>query len=156
MTVFELGTRVPFMIKVPGALSQGKTTTALVEAVDLCPTLITIAGKAAAPPEYLDGVSLAPVLADPTASVKQAAFSEFVKCYSCCKVPDDKPCNPPDTNGPGRHRCPPVDPADLSEMETCFQVRSAGVSCCIFDICRFCFAVSFVGFKGISIVLRPA
>jgi hypothetical protein len=57
-----------------------------VEAVDLFPTLVVVAGNAAAAPEYLDGVSLGPVLADPTAVVKQAAFSEFVKCYSCCKV----------------------------------------------------------------------
>ena len=141
MTVFELGTRVPFMIRVPGSISQGKATTALVEAVDVFPTLVTVAGKAAASPSYLDGVSLAPVLADPTATVKQAAFSEFVKCYSCCKVPDppgtppwaqgdNQPggkCEPPDDNGPGRHRCPafpalPADPTDLSEMETCFFV----------------------------------
>ena len=80
-------------------------------------------------------------MANPTATVKPAAFSEFVKCYSCCKVPDppgappwaqgDKQsggkCSPPDDNAPGRHRCPafpalPADPTDLSEMETCFQV----------------------------------
>lgn len=132
MTVFELGTRVPFMIRLPGSLA---------EAVDLFPTLVTVAGKAPVAPRYLDGVTLAPILASPTVMVKQAAFSEFVKCYSCCKVPDpagqppwlppvgkDDSCLPPDQkSGPGRHRCPawpalPADPTDLSEMETCFNV----------------------------------
>jgi arylsulfatase A-like enzyme len=129
------------MIRVPGSASQGKETKSIVEAIDLFPTLVTVAGQAAVAPSYLDGMTLAPLIADPTATVKPAAFSEFVKCYSCCKVPDpsgtppwplgnqepDGRCEPADASGPGRHRCPaypalPADPADVSEMETCFQV----------------------------------
>ena len=123
MTVFELGTRVPFMIRVPGSPSQGQSTTAPVEAVDLFPTLVDVAGKAAAVPGYLDGISLAPLLADPSVTVKEAAFSEFFKCYSCCNVSDTEPCNQPDgPSGSGQNRCPPSDPSNLSEMETCFHV----------------------------------
>lgn len=93
MTVFELGTRVPFFIRAPGMHAAGETTQALVEAVDIYPTLIDLAAGVHTTPDYLDGTSLRPLLANPAATVKVAAFSEFVKCYSCCRVPDNHPCD---------------------------------------------------------------
>ena len=127
MTVFESGTRVPLMIRVPSPgdaapAPPARVSSSLAEAVGLFPTLVEVAAKST-PPAFADGTSLAPVLRDPAASVAKGAFSEFVKCYSCCRVADDAPCLPGGTQG----RCAPTSPADaadLHEMGNCFQVPS--------------------------------
>jgi iduronate 2-sulfatase len=56
-TNYEEATRIPLIIKVPGR--QGEVSQALVETVDLYPTLAQLAGLPA--PEGLDGRSFAPV-----------------------------------------------------------------------------------------------
>jgi len=71
---FELDARVPLIIaplapKVPGAKAG-----ALVEMIDLFPTLTALCGLPAAPD--LEGVNLAPLLEDPAATVKPAAFTQ--------------------------------------------------------------------------------
>jgi arylsulfatase A-like enzyme len=48
--------------------------------VDLYPTLAALAGLT--PPDYLDGVSLVPVLADPAAQVRDAAFTQIRNGYA--------------------------------------------------------------------------
>lgn len=74
---FELDARVPLIIASPEhASSRGKSTAALAELVDLFPTLADLAGIADDLPKRLEGVSLAPVVADPSASVKDAAFNQ--------------------------------------------------------------------------------
>lgn len=74
---FELDARVPLIIASPEhASSRGKSTAALAELVDLFPTLADLAGIADDLPKRLEGVSLAPVVADPSASVKDAAFTQ--------------------------------------------------------------------------------
>lgn len=62
MTNYEIATRVPFMISQPGR--AGERTRALVELVDLYPTLCDLAGTEK--PAHLEGESLASVLADPS------------------------------------------------------------------------------------------
>lgn len=113
MTVFESGTRVPFFLHSPG-ISEARSKS-LVEAVDLFPTLIELA-TGLPRPKYLDGVSVAPLLTNPSLQIKKAAYSEFVKCYSCCNIPDSEPCSQTGS------RCPPKDPTDLHEMANCFHV----------------------------------
>lgn len=74
-TNFELDTRVPLIIASPGQKLRGMETSALVELVDLYPTLVDLVGLPDAP--GLEGVSLAGLLDNSTTSVKQTAFSQF-------------------------------------------------------------------------------
>ena len=74
---FELDARVPLIIADPRAKnSQGKQTDSLVELVDLYPTLAEMAGINENLSERLEGTSLAPVIHNPTTSVKDAAFTQ--------------------------------------------------------------------------------
>jgi iduronate 2-sulfatase len=74
---FELDARVPLIIAAPDhPKSHGKSTPALAELVDLYPTLAELAGLADDLPKKLDGTNLQPVVLDPTATVKDAAFTQ--------------------------------------------------------------------------------
>ncbi len=64
-------TRVPLIISVPG-MASGRTE-AIVELVDLYPTLAELAGLSI--PESVQGTSLVPVLSDHNTSVKRGALS---------------------------------------------------------------------------------
>lgn len=55
---------------------HGKTTTSIAELVDLYPTLASLAGIDGDLNKRLEGESLAAVIADPTVSVKDAAFTQ--------------------------------------------------------------------------------
>ena len=77
VTVFEDGARAPMLIWVPDALGMGKPTDSLMEFIDLYPTLVDYAGLA--PPHKLSGASLRPVLEDPNASVKEAAYTQVTR-----------------------------------------------------------------------------
>jgi iduronate 2-sulfatase len=76
-TNFERDTRVPLMIRVPGLAKPGEPTDALLEYVDIYPTLAALAGLT--PPDDLDGQSLVPVLEDPAARGRDAALSQFTR-----------------------------------------------------------------------------
>ena len=102
----------------PPVIGAGVRSASLAEAVDIFPSLVELATGLPAP-EYCDGDSLAPIVkSQGTATVKTAAYSEFVKCYSCCRVPDDESCLPGGTGG----RCVPTSAQgleDLHEMVRC-------------------------------------
>lgn len=76
-TNFERDTRVPLMIRVPGLPKPGVPTQALIEYVDIYPTLASLAGLT--PPTDLDGRSFVPVLQDPAAPGRDAALSQFTR-----------------------------------------------------------------------------
>tara|TARA_Y100000385_G_scaffold287563_1_gene352080 strand:+ start:891 stop:3482 length:2592 start_codon:yes stop_codon:yes gene_type:complete len=69
----EIDTRVPFIVKAPNAKGNGKRSAALVELVDLYPSLCELAGIPT--PGHLEGFSLVPLLAQPHLKWKKAAFS---------------------------------------------------------------------------------
>jgi len=75
MSLFENSTRVPLIVATPGAKGNGKPSKALAELVDVYPTLADLCGLPA--PKYLDGKSLRPVLENPSANVKDAAFTQI-------------------------------------------------------------------------------
>ncbi len=75
MSLMEESVRAPLVIRAPGAPGNGRSTRALAEFVDLFPTLADLCGLEA--PDELEGVSLRPVLEDPSTTVKQAAFSQI-------------------------------------------------------------------------------
>lgn len=90
---FEYDARVPLIVSAPGMKAAGQATTALAELVDLFPTLTDVAGLKR--PAGLDGVSLVPVLTDPTKTVKEAAFTQHPRpAYS-----DRTPSGLPDAMG---------------------------------------------------------
>merc|ERR1712039_158234 len=70
-TNFELGTHVPLIFRAPG--HAPKRIPALVESVDLYPTLAALAGLDA--PGDLDGEDLSVLFADPSKQLKEAVFS---------------------------------------------------------------------------------
>lgn len=72
-TNFELDTHVPLMIRAPGRAPA--RTRALVELVDLYPTLCDLCGLSR--PEHLEGTSLVPLLAQPDRAWKRAALSQY-------------------------------------------------------------------------------
>ena len=63
VTLFDIGTRVPFLVRVPGLTKGGTESEAMVELVDIYPTLVDVAGLE--PPAGLQGVSLRPLLNHP-------------------------------------------------------------------------------------------
>jgi iduronate 2-sulfatase len=73
----ELDLRVPLIVVAPGVTPAGARTPAMVELVDLYPTLAELAGLPAG--VDLEGTSFVPVLRDPARSWKQAVFSQYLR-----------------------------------------------------------------------------
>jgi arylsulfatase A-like enzyme len=71
----ENDTNAPLLVSVPGLKHAGVRTNALVEFVDIYPTLSELAGLSL--PSHLEGRSFKPVLEDPRRAWKQAAFSQY-------------------------------------------------------------------------------
>ena len=73
MTNYELDCRAPLIVRVPGQTPA--KTEALVELVDIYPTLAEICGLI--PPADLEGRSFLPLIEDPGQEWKDAAFSQY-------------------------------------------------------------------------------
>lgn len=72
---FEIATRAPLIVSSPGQKSPGAVSNALVEFVDIYPSLCELAGLPL--PEGLEGTSFVPVMNDPGRTWKTAAFSQY-------------------------------------------------------------------------------
>ena len=73
-SLFEMGTRVPLIIHDPRAAGNGKTSTRLVQSLDIYPTLVELCGLSG-PSSGLQGTSLTPLLHRPQATWNRPAFS---------------------------------------------------------------------------------
>jgi iduronate 2-sulfatase len=77
-TNFEQANRIPLLIVAPGVTRPGSSTRALVETVDVYPTLAELAGLPAPKgPQTIDGRSLVPVLKDPSHSIRDHAYHAY-------------------------------------------------------------------------------
>ena len=74
-TNYEIATRVPLMIWTPNMKIRGQKSSALVELVDIYPTLCELSGVPL--PEHLEGHSFVPLLDNPHQPWKKAAFSQY-------------------------------------------------------------------------------
>ena len=63
VTLFDIGAKVPFLIRAPGLTTPGTTSEAMVELIDIYPTLAELTGLT--PPDHLQGMSLRPLLTHP-------------------------------------------------------------------------------------------
>ena len=80
-SLYEGGTRVPFIVRWLGITPAGTQATTPSIHVDIYPTFLEIAG-AAAPENYpLDGESLAPIFRDPKATLKRTAIYQHFPGY---------------------------------------------------------------------------
>lgn len=77
-TNFENSNLAPMIVSAPG-FTPGQRTDALVEYVDVFPTLCELADIEV--PVYLEGNSVAPLLVDPEREWKSAAFSQYPRGY---------------------------------------------------------------------------
>ncbi|HXT12399.1 MAG TPA: sulfatase [Candidatus Angelobacter sp.] len=72
-SLFEMGTRVPFMISAPGMAGNGQSSTRIVESLDLYPTLVELAGLPVQ--KEIEGTSLVPLLQKPATEWAKPAYS---------------------------------------------------------------------------------
>lgn len=73
-TLFERSVRAPLIVAGPGVPARGRSSTRIVEFLDLYPTLADLAGLT--PPAGLHGRSLRPLLKDPQAAWDRPAISQ--------------------------------------------------------------------------------
>jgi iduronate 2-sulfatase len=77
-TNYEQANRIPLIIVAPGVVGAGKSTRQLAETVDLYPTLVELAGLPKPEvPQQMDGLSLVPVLRDPSVRIRDHAYHAF-------------------------------------------------------------------------------
>ncbi len=79
-SLYEGGTRVPFIVRWPGATKPGSTCELPATHVDIFSTFLTLAG-ADKPKQTLDGESLVPLLRDPSAKLTREAIFQYHPGY---------------------------------------------------------------------------
>lgn len=84
-TNYELDTRIPFIISVPEQNSNGSEVLAIVESVDIYPTLVDLAGLPI--PRNLAGMSLKQFIENPDLNWDKPAISQFPRPWQY----DDRP-----------------------------------------------------------------
>ena len=74
-SLFELSSHTPLIVSVPGQETAGESTGALVELIDIYPSLVELAGLDPSP--RFDGESFVPLMDDPDTPYKDAALSQY-------------------------------------------------------------------------------
>jgi arylsulfatase A-like enzyme len=74
-TNYEIDTHIPMVLRYPGMPNRGGQSMALVELLDVYPTLCDLAELPS--PKHLEGTSMRPVVAQPGRPGKPAAFSQY-------------------------------------------------------------------------------
>ena len=74
-TNFEVDTRVPLMLRVPGQ-EGGVATSAPTELIDIYPTLCELTGISV--PDHVKGRSLVPLINDPSKQHRKSAYSSYL------------------------------------------------------------------------------
>jgi N-sulfoglucosamine sulfohydrolase len=74
VTLYDSGIATPFIVRSPGMTRPGGVCRSLVSAVDIAPTIVELAGRT--PPPTMQGRSFAPLLSDPSATVRERVFAE--------------------------------------------------------------------------------
>jgi choline-sulfatase len=72
---YEPAIRPPLLIRYPGRIKPASTTSALVEFIDIAPTVLQLCGVQA--PATMQGISLVPVLEQPTRRHRDRVFIEY-------------------------------------------------------------------------------
>ena len=100
-TNFETATHVPFMIKIPGVTNNGMRTKAIVELIDIFPSITELAGLDVPPmcPEQdnkllacVEGISVTPLLKNPNQQWKKAAFTQYPRPQrGMIQIPNEPP-----------------------------------------------------------------
>jgi arylsulfatase A-like enzyme len=80
-SLYEGGTRDPFIVRWPGKVQPGSTCDVPAIHVDMYPTFLEIAGAGASENYALDGESLVPLFRDAGASLKRAAIYQHFPGY---------------------------------------------------------------------------
>ena len=80
-SLYEGGTRVPFIVRWPGVTKAGTVTDTPTIHVDLYPTLMEIASATAPENQPLDGESLVPLFRDSKAALKREAIFQHFPGY---------------------------------------------------------------------------
>ncbi|WP_153558330.1 sulfatase [Roseimaritima sediminicola] len=79
-TNYEQANRIPLLLVAPGVTRSGSSSQQPAESVDVYPTLAELAGLPQPDvPQGIDGVSLVPVLKDPTTRVRDHAYHAYPK-----------------------------------------------------------------------------
>lgn len=86
---FELDARTPMLIAAPRVAAAGRKTKSPAELLDMFPTLVDLCGLPT--PKGLEGLSLVPVLRDPSKSVQPAAFTQHPRPAYYDRTPSARP-----------------------------------------------------------------
>ena len=79
-TLFEDSVRSPLIVSIPKQNHTGTTTDALVELVDIYPTLCDACQLPI--PTEIEGISMVPVMEEPARQWKAAAFSQLIRVFN--------------------------------------------------------------------------
>lgn len=76
-SLYEGGERVPLMVRWPGRIKAGSTSNAVINNIDLYPTLLELAGVPMPAGHVVDGLSFSPVLLKGEKFARESSFSWF-------------------------------------------------------------------------------